>query len=61
MHAFLHGVMMYVIEVILSPMNPSKKYGLVKLVDKIVVPVKSSLKKVFKMQFLPGVLLIYHS
>jgi len=45
MHAFLHGVMMYVIEVILSPMNPSEKYDLDKLVDKIVVPVKSSLKK----------------
>ncbi len=45
MHAFLHGVMMYVIEVILSPINPSGKYGLDKLVDKILVPVKSSLKK----------------
>ena len=44
MHAFLHGVLMYVIEVTMSPLNPSEKYALDKLVDNIVVPVKSSLK-----------------
>ena len=45
MHAFRHGVLMYVIEVIMSPLNPSEKYDLDDLVDNIVVPVKSSLKK----------------
>ena len=45
MHAFLHGVLMYVIELIISPMNPSEKYELDKIVDKIVVPVRSTLRK----------------
>jgi len=45
MHAFPHGVLMYVIEVIISPMNPSEKYELDKIVDQIVVPVRSTLRK----------------
>ena len=45
MHAFLHGVLMYVIEVIISPMNPSEKYELDKIVYQIVVPVRSTLRK----------------
>jgi len=45
MHAFLHGVLMYVIEVIISPMNPSEKYELDKIVDQIIVPVRSTLRK----------------
>jgi len=36
---------MYAIEVIVSPMNPSEKYELDKIVDQIVVPVKSTLRK----------------
>jgi len=28
MHAFLHGVLMHVVEVIMSPLNPSEKYHL---------------------------------
>jgi len=36
---------MYAIEVIISPMNPSEKYELDKIVDQIVVPVKSNLRK----------------
>jgi len=39
MHSFLHGVLMYVIEVIMSPLNPSEKYALDSLVDDILVPV----------------------
>jgi len=46
-HAFLHGVLMYVIEVIMSPLNPTEKYKLDKIVDEIVVPVRSSVKKHF--------------
>jgi len=45
MHAFLHGVLMYVIEVIMSPLTPTEKYKLDGIVDDIVVPVRSSLKK----------------
>jgi len=45
MHAFLHGVLMYVIEVIISPMNPSEKYELDRIVDITVVPVRSTLRK----------------
>jgi len=39
MHAFLHGVLLYVIEVIMSPLAPTKKYKLDDIVDEIVVPV----------------------
>jgi len=35
MHAFLHGVMMYVIEVIMSPLTPLRNG----IVDEIAVPV----------------------
>jgi len=45
MHAFLHGVLMYVIEVIMSPLNPTEKFHLDAIVDDIVVPVRSSLRK----------------
>jgi len=33
MHAFLHGVLMYVLEVMMSPLNPSEKFrsGMLKL------------------------------
>jgi len=52
MHAFLHGVLMYAIQVILSPLNPSEKFDLDVLVDAIIVPVRSSLKKgLSQMQF----------
>jgi len=44
MHVFLHGVLMYVIEVIMPPLNPSEIYALDALVDDIVVPVRSTLK-----------------
>jgi len=47
MHAFLHGVLMYVIEVIMSPLNPTEKYCLDSIVDEIVVPICSSRKKDF--------------
>jgi len=47
MHAFLHGVLMYVVEVIMSPLNPSEKYHLDTIVDEIVVPVRSSMKTDF--------------
>jgi len=46
MHAFLHGVLMYVIEVIMSPLTPTEKYKLDGIVDDIVVPARSSLKKI---------------
>ncbi len=36
---------MYVIEVIISPMNPSEKYELDRIVDITVVPVRSTLRK----------------
>jgi len=36
---------MYVIEVIIPPLNPTEKYELDKIVDQIVVPLQSSLKK----------------
>jgi len=45
MHAFLQGVLMYVIEVTMSPLTPTEKYKLDSIVDEIVVPVRSSLKK----------------
>jgi len=45
MHAFLHGVLMYVIEVIMFPLNPTEKFHLDAIVDDIVVPVRSSLRK----------------
>jgi len=44
MHAFQHGVLMYVIEVIMSPFNPTEKYHLDTIVDDIIVPVRSTLK-----------------
>jgi len=34
MHAFLHGVLMYVLEVIMSPLNPSEICRLDEFVDK---------------------------
>jgi len=46
MHAFLHGVLMYVIEVIMSPLNPTDKFQLDAIVDDIVVPLRSSLRKI---------------
>ncbi len=45
MHAFLHGVLMYVIEVIMSPLNPTEKFQLDVIVDDILVPLRSSLRK----------------
>jgi len=39
MHVFLHGVLMYVIEVIMLPLNPTEKYCLDSIVDEIVVPI----------------------
>ena len=45
MHASLHGVLMYVIEVIMSPLTPTEKYKLDGIVDDIVVQVRSTLKK----------------
>jgi len=47
MHVFLHGVLMYVVEVIMLPLNPSEKYHLDSIVDEIVVPVRSSMKTNF--------------
>ncbi len=47
MHAFLHGVLMYVIEVIISPLNPTEKFQLDTIVDEIIVPVRSSMKKTY--------------
>lgn len=47
MHAFLHGVLMYVLEVIMSPLNPSEKFKLDVIVDKIIVPVRSTYKAQF--------------
>jgi len=44
MHAFLHGVLMHVVVVIMSPLNPSEKYHLDTIVDEIVVLVRSSMK-----------------
>jgi len=38
---------MYVIEVIMSPLNPTEKYCLDSIVDEIVVPICSSRKKDF--------------
>jgi len=47
MHAFLHGVLMYVIEVIMSPLNPTEKFKLDGIVDKIIVPIRSSSRAQF--------------
>jgi len=47
MHAFLHGVIMYVVEAIMPPLNPAEKYHLDTIVDEIVVPVRSSMKTNF--------------
>jgi hypothetical protein len=56
MHAFLHGVLMYVIEVIMSPLNPTEKYQLDTLVDEIIVPLRSSLKKEYpRCSFVHGI------
>jgi len=41
-HAFLHGVLMYVLEVIMSPFNPSEKFRLDEIVDKLIVPIRST-------------------
>jgi len=57
-HAFLHGGLMYVIEVILSPLNPSEKFDLDVLVDAIIVPVRSSLKEAIPDAVSPEELLI---
>jgi len=35
MHAFLHGVLMHVLEVIMSPLNPSEKFRLHVIVENI--------------------------
>jgi len=48
MHAFLHGVLMYVLEDIMSPLNPSEKFKLDVIVDKIIVPVRSTYKHNFQ-------------
>jgi len=48
MHAFLHGVLMYVIEVIMSPLNPTEKYHLDSIVDEIVAPIQSSMERIFQ-------------
>ncbi len=47
MHAFLHGVLMKVIGVIMSPLNPTEEYKLDTIVDDIVVPVRSTMKTDF--------------
>ena len=47
MHAFLHGVLMYVIEVIMSPLNPTEKFKLDGIVDNIIVPIRSSSRAQF--------------
>jgi len=47
MHAFLHEVLMYVIEVIMLLLTPTEKYKLDGIVDEIVVLVRSSLKKYY--------------
>jgi len=46
MHALLHGVLMYVTQIIMSPLNPSEKFDFDVLVDAIIVPVRFSLKKI---------------
>ena len=47
MHAFLHGVLMYVIEVTMSPLNLIEKSKLDRIVDKIIVPIRSSSRAQF--------------
>ena len=47
MHAFLHGVLMYVLEVIMSPLSPTEKFYLDDIVDDIIVPIRSSSKAQF--------------
>jgi len=47
MHAFLHGILLYVLEVIMSPLNPTEKYKLDTIVDDILVPIRSSMRKDF--------------
>jgi len=47
MHAFLHGVLMYVIQVIVPPLNPTEKFKLDGIVDKIIVPIRSSSRAQF--------------
>jgi len=47
MHAFLHGVLMYVIEVIIPPLNPMEIFKLDRIVDKIIVPIRSSSRAQF--------------
>jgi len=46
-YAFLHHVLMYIIEVIMSPLNPMEKYHLDIIVDDIVGPIRSSMKNDF--------------
>jgi len=58
MHASIHGVLMFVIKVILSSLNPSEKFDLDVLVDAVVVPMIFSLKKLIQNAALTQVLLI---
>jgi len=56
MHAFQHGVLHYVIEVLISPLNPSEKVQLDELVDSLIVPLKSSSRSSYpKCSFMNGI------
>jgi len=59
MHTLLHGVLMYVIEVIMSLLNPTGKYLLDSTVDNIVAPVRTSLRNDYpRCSFTHGITLL---
>ncbi len=56
MHAFLHDVLKYVLEVIMSPLNPTENFKLDDIVDDIMVPIRSSSKAQFpRCSFIRGI------